>query len=379
MLSLTQGYAQFTEGFEAAALPASWTVINGGDANTWISIDFSASTTIAAHTGTHAAGIVYTTPTAHDDYLITPAITVASGVNDRFSFWGRSRDPLYPESIDVLLSTTTPNAAGLSVVLQAGVAPTSGTTFFKYTYDLSAYVGQTVYIGFHSTTADQFVFDIDDVVSDALPFCSEPTNVIASAVTQTSAEIAWDAVVGSVNYEYVLDNSAADPASGTSISGTTYSAASLSPSTVYYFHVRNNCDAAGLSSWTTATFTTQAIPVGCLDATSGLYPTETYTPATCDGSTSNVITALAYAGEYSNVAVTLGQTYVFSSSVATDFVTISTDDGATVATFGTTPLTWVSTVAGTIRFYTHTDAACGDSTNFRARSIRMWHSKCRSS
>src|SRR5574343_130628 len=98
-------FAQFTENFDGGTtIPTGWTVINGGDTNTWQIIDFSGSTTISAHSGTKAAGIAYGA-TAHADYLITPAITVTAGVSDFLSFWGRSRDPLYPEVISVRLST----------------------------------------------------------------------------------------------------------------------------------------------------------------------------------------------------------------------------------------------------------------------------------
>ncbi|SCX88996.1 T9SS type A sorting domain-containing protein [Flavobacterium caeni] len=107
----------------------------------------------------------------------------------------------------------------------------------------------------------------------------------------------------------------------------------------------------------------------CLTATQGLYPGATYTPETCDGVTVNTITTLGYASEYSNVNVTLGQTYVFSSSIASDYVTISADDGVTAAAFGAGPLTWVSTIDGVVRFYIHTDDQCGESTAFRLRNV----------
>lgn len=107
----------------------------------------------------------------------------------------------------------------------------------------------------------------------------------------------------------------------------------------------------------------------CLTATNGLYPSGTYTPEICDGGEINMITDLGYASEYSNVNVTLGQTYIFSSSIATDFITISTDDGVTSAASGVGPLTWVSTIDGVVRFYTHLDAACGAASVFRERNI----------
>lgn len=361
MLASSIANAQFTQGFESG-IPAGWTVLNGGDANTWV------ANTFTPHSGTGSVAIVYGA-TAHDDYFVTPGITVTSGVSDRLSFWARSRDPLYPETVDVVLSTTTPTAGAFTTTLQAGLAPASGAAFFQYTYDLSAYAGQTVYVALHSTTTDMFVFDVDDFVNDAIPFCSEPTNVIAGNLTDSSADITWNAIAGSLNYEYVLDNSAMDPVSGTSTTSTSFNASGLDASTTYYFHVRNNCDAAGLSSWTTISFTTPAVFNGCLTAGNGQWPTATYTPTTCDGIAINTVTTVGYAGEYSVVSVTNGQTYTFRSSVATDLITISTDDGATATIYGATPLTWVSTVDGPIRFYTHLDAECGEAAVSRTRSI----------
>lgn len=106
----------------------------------------------------------------------------------------------------------------------------------------------------------------------------------------------------------------------------------------------------------------------CLNSAEGLYPPETSTATTCDGITVTSITPLAYASEYSNVAVVAGETYTFKSSVATDFITISNDDGITASAFGVTPVTWVSDIDGVVRFYTHTNAACGGAQSFRTRS-----------
>jgi hypothetical protein len=115
-------------------------------------------------------------------------------------------------------------------------------------------------------------------------------------------------------------------------------------------------------------FITQSSPGFCLTAPNGQWPTAANTPTTCDGLTDNVITANGYAGEYSVVNVTLGQTYVFKSGT-TDFITISADAGVTAATFGATPLTWVSTIAGPIRFYSHVNDQCGAESVNRIRSV----------
>lgn len=108
----------------------------------------------------------------------------------------------------------------------------------------------------------------------------------------------------------------------------------------------------------------------CLTATEGIYPSTAYTPTTCDGTTVNLISDLCYSGEYSKVNVTLGQTYVFLSSNITDFITISDTDGTVSYTTGTGSVTWISTIAGVVRFYLHDNAACGESTQFRSRIVK---------
>ncbi len=110
----------------------------------------------------------------------------------------------------------------------------------------------------------------------------------------------------------------------------------------------------------------------CLTATSTTpqWPTSTYIPVACDGLVSNSITTSGYASEYSIVTVTLGQTYTFTSSVATDVITISVDSGATAEIYGLGSVTWVSTIDGDVYFYTHLDdGACGGENVSRTRSV----------
>ena len=126
--------------------------------------------------------------------------------------------------------------------------------------------------------------------------------------------------------------------------------------------------ATGCAEWM---FTTQPAPGYCLNAPSGQYPggAAGYTPTTCDGIAVNEITTAGWASEYSLINVTSGQTYTFSSSVATDFLTISNFEGTTSFIAGVTPVTWVSTVTGQIRFYNHTDDQCNTENTARTRGV----------
>lgn len=128
--------------------------------------------------------------------------------------------------------------------------------------------------------------------------------------------------------------------------------------------VNSGGEAMGCAVWS---FTTVPSPGFCLNG--GLYPDATFTPGVCDGTTVNTVVADAWAGEFSNINVTAGQTYSFNSSVATDFITIGSEDGTTPIVYGTTPLVWTSDVTGVIRFYIHLNDQCVSENIDRVRSI----------
>ncbi|MGK4566471.1 fibronectin type III domain-containing protein [Flavobacterium sp. 3HN19-14] len=130
----------------------------------------------------------------------------------------------------------------------------------------------------------------------------------------------------------------------------------------YYTHSSQNC---GFVNVYRTKFIKCDLAPGC---TAGeLFPAETFSP-TCSG-TSNLITVNAWAGEYSNINVIANQAYTFTSSVATDFITISNTDGSVIYGRGVTPFTWTSSAAEVIRFYIHADGNCGTQDVDRVRRM----------
>ena len=143
------------EGFEGITFPpAGWRVINMGDANQWV------RNTSGPRTGTACATISFSSAAAHNDWLITPALLPASG-NSTFSFYAKNGLSSYPEQFNVLLSTTGNNAADFTVTLATGVTPTA--LYSQYSYDLSAYVGQVVYVAIQATSLNMYYLYVDDV------------------------------------------------------------------------------------------------------------------------------------------------------------------------------------------------------------------------
>lgn len=99
------------------------------------------------------------------------------------------------------------------------------------------------------------------------------------------------------------------------------------------------------------------------------YPDATGVPE-CNGiSPTDLAGGFGYAGEYSLMTLTEGETYTFSSSIETDYITIANEDGTTAIVSGVGPLTWTADASGDFRFYTHTDAACGEEEEDRSRFV----------
>ncbi|MBL1220976.1 choice-of-anchor J domain-containing protein [Chryseobacterium sp. L7] len=154
-------FGQYTQSFDSATMPADWTIINGGDPGGWEAWAPGSSSLVDSHSGSHFLGLQYGS-TAHDDYAVSPAITVTAGVSDKLSFWSRNKGAGLAEEFDIKVSTTTPTAAGLTNTLASALTPP--TTWTQYTYDLTPYIGQTIYIAFYSTTEDVWFIGIDDFV-----------------------------------------------------------------------------------------------------------------------------------------------------------------------------------------------------------------------
>ncbi len=119
-------------------------------------------------------------------------------------------------------------------------------------------------------------------------------------------------------------------------------------------------------------FTVENAVAQCFAAPNGQWPTAAFTP-TCAGTcTIQNITTSAFTGEYSVVNVVAGNTYTFRSSVTTHYITISNSTGTTAFAFGVggaAGITWVSTITGTVRFYTHLSSACNSNITSHTRRV----------
>ena len=412
--------------------------------------------------------------TSGDSYQITlKGFTGGSYTNNFAVFFDWNQDGDFLDAGETYLVGTITNSTGVDAIQLVGtiLIPTSATPGLTRMRVVKAYNDYsdscvTINSGFGQTE--------DYSITVVVPACVSPSEGIAVVNTPTTANLSWTST--NANSAIVIQPAgsgvpSAAAGTGTSVTGTSYSAINLMPATQYEFYVRNECSTGVFSSWsgpfafnttvlpgcatnptpadnainvtpgpvtlswtapttgdaptaydlyvgntaddvntllstytdtTTGTdltvnaysttiywriapknaagsnmscdvwsFTTGGSPGYCLIATNGQWPggTTGYTPSNCDGTTPNNVTTIGFASEFSLINVTQGQTYKFISSVASDFITIGDATGTTSLAAGPGPLTWVSTLTGKIRFYTHVDDQCGGSSESRTRSI----------
>ncbi|WP_179353109.1 T9SS-dependent choice-of-anchor J family protein [Winogradskyella vidalii] len=244
-----QSNAQFSESFETE-IPATWTILDLSSTNSWVWDDTPEGD--GAQDGSAIARIESGFENPNDDYLITPQITVASDLNDRISFYVKSRSGLFLESYDVLLSNGTATAADFTVVLQEeSLAPEEWT---KVTLDLRPYDGQSIYVAIRSTSQSEWELYVDNFINDTFPACMEPTDLTVDNISTTTADLAWteNGTASAWNIE-IVDITAGGVVTGTStISGVTnpYTVTNLVSGNQYEFYVQADCGAVdGSSIW----------------------------------------------------------------------------------------------------------------------------------
>ncbi|SVB32018.1 uncharacterized protein METZ01_LOCUS184872, partial [marine metagenome] len=213
-----------TESFEGTTFPPDyWTVINDGGANGWSR--FTTTTSGYANTGSYSARIVYNS-TAHDDWIITPKMSIESG--DLMSFYARNGSPSWTERFNVKVSTTGNAKADFTASLASNVGPP--TSYTQYSYDLTAYAGTDIYVGIQAFSTNEWGLYVDDI---NIPWTTPDISVMSvSASSLNFYGVASDTAAGTGSHSLTttISNSGADTLTGTIASRSTDF--TVSPATV---------------------------------------------------------------------------------------------------------------------------------------------------
>lgn len=116
----------------------------------------------AAHGGVKCGACFSATTPSNNDWFITPQISLLS--NSSFSFWAKTlTDQWGKERFNVYISTTN-NSIGSFTKISSGTYLEAPTSWTQYSYNLSSYDNDDVYLAIQCVSNDAFVFMIDDIV-----------------------------------------------------------------------------------------------------------------------------------------------------------------------------------------------------------------------
>ncbi len=191
----------FQENFNAVtndSMPTGWTVFNldgltpnvaitgptssGGLAQpfdkAWGCYDFSSQGLLTSKCAWSTS--YFSTAAIANRWMFTPAIVVPTNF-PVIQYIAYTPNASYPDGYELRLMTTAPTSGNITtstVLYSVAAAPTTATI---KTVDLSAYAGQTVYIGWRNNSNDKVILGIDNVVVTSLP---------ATGATMTSISLA---------------------------------------------------------------------------------------------------------------------------------------------------------------------------------------------
>ncbi|WP_159799500.1 fibronectin type III domain-containing protein, partial [Flavobacterium sp. MK4S-17] len=366
----------YTEDFETAVLPSapvctkivtptgnnSWvTAYNPGSGFTSIALRYTASIFTNANT-----------------YFITKGINLNAGTMYKITYRYGNNSSTDTEKLKVYYGNL-PNAESMTTVLADHSQINQGYASYGQIYFTPPSTG-VYYFGFQAYSyADENRLYLDDIsVVEANITCNAPTAVAATPQSATSASVSFTS--GGNNFIIEYGPTGFTPGSGNIAgSGGTIVTATSSPklltgltgNTNYDVYVRQVCAGPSYSvNSVKASFTTPVTPpTGCTEDIYGQYPEFTFMP-NCTGS-NELIANDAWASEYTEVAIQSNKQYTFTSSVSTDFITITNASGSQIYGVGQTPFVWSSgNNTGTIRYYIHSNAFCGFQNSNRSKYIK---------
>ncbi|MBU2938125.1 choice-of-anchor J domain-containing protein [Lacinutrix sp. C3R15] len=234
------------------------TVNNNGDYYFW---EFNSAT--FPYEGDEAAAILTTTNGNSDDWLISPTITITE--NQRLRFYYRVNSDLYIEDLDVLLST---NGTGLDqFTTQLYDSDTDPVVINNEEYrekiiNFPAGISGDINIAFHvpyfppcTCGYRGYGLFIDNVNIEDVPACAEPTNITFNNITDTQAQVTWDANGSETAWEISVQPTGSpapvgdtDPAYLYSATTNPFTLTGLTASSEYDVYVRAICDGSE-SEW----------------------------------------------------------------------------------------------------------------------------------
>ncbi|WP_339622500.1 choice-of-anchor J domain-containing protein [uncultured Winogradskyella sp.] len=236
-----------------------WRVINeNDDGETW-----ELNSGVFPFEGDQAATMFTGQNGNNNDWLISPTITITE--NQRLRYYYRVNDSFFTEDLDVLLSTTGIGIDQFTTILydsDTDLILINNEEYRVKIINFPAGVTGDINIAFHvpffastGSTRGQ-TLAIDNVVIEDIPECSEPTNITLTNITDTAAQINWDANGSETAWEISVQPFGtpapigdADPNFVFNTTTNPFTVTGLIASTQYQVYIRAICDDMSQSEW----------------------------------------------------------------------------------------------------------------------------------
>jgi len=183
---------------------------------------------------------------SYDDWLISVPVNAVGPKRLRFDYRVVTT-AFYPTprgNFEVLMSST-PDFASYTVLI-----PSYDFTNSAYQQNTVLFTGTgTTYIAFRlpptmSNPSGTGMVMVDNVIIDDAPACPDPTQLTATNIAQTTADLSWTTGYSETQWQIVVQNigSGVPTGSGTTVNSTPlYNASNLTPDTLYEYYVRAIC------------------------------------------------------------------------------------------------------------------------------------------
>jgi hypothetical protein len=250
----------WTEDFDAVnvpELPCGWMMENtNGDFNgIWSTQDYNASS------GDNALGIQDNDNEDMNDWVFTPALSLAAGTAYKLSFdYATDYDP---ENLSVYIGNAQTGVAMTTLLRNiAGFENTDFETALRV-FDVPA--DGDYFIGFHGySEADMSGISLDNITVDIAPDdCYATADLSIENLTATTVDLGWIPGFNETNWNIEYGTEGFVPGEGTTlhVQGTPDTTlAGLTELTTYEYYVQANCGETSQSEWTGPfTFTTPCI------------------------------------------------------------------------------------------------------------------------
>ena len=159
-------FTPYTTGFEGGTFPpTSWTIINAGTGNNWVS-NSAFTTPPVAHTGTAAMAYGFNSTQSANTWAFTPGQAFIAGDTYTISFWYNTASfgGAFPEKLKVTIAAGNTVAAQLAGTVLFNNNHLINETYAQATATFTATTTGTYYVAFNCfSDPDENVMLIDDV------------------------------------------------------------------------------------------------------------------------------------------------------------------------------------------------------------------------